>query len=166
MQFALTIAIVVMAGGPVEFTGERPRVWTSRCVVVAEIEATKIIGKAEDGSREIVVRPIATLAGDFDPTAISTLKLHAHTHPRTSDLGEIPEVGTTAIILFRAAKNAQGITEYAVHPGTVKFFPNRSPAIHPVKGLGDPQIAETVERLRKLRMNLERVEQAKRKPNS
>lgn len=135
-------------------TGDEWGVWEKdglAVVVAAFKEVTEIKVNADpdnwsDGTHRCVIVPQATLAGTFDASLHPELDVPIWVLATGSTIHEPPIPGTQAIIVI-----IPYLDGYAIEAKICTFMPGDHAAVAMVKGLDDPRVAATLERIREAR---------------
>jgi hypothetical protein len=151
------LATSVAWGGMGRFTGQERGAWRegANSVIIAKIVSVKAIPLAENdayATHAAVFKPMATLAGHFDPSTKSFIDVRIWKGPGgTSSVHEIPAAGSFVIaVILPADFDDKPHPFMFVDSSDCTFMPDWS-AMAPISGLSDAKVAETLARIREAR---------------
>jgi hypothetical protein len=144
----------VSYGGYGRISGKEFGLWTDdHCVVaVVRVESAVDLKRTEGANYSITVTPLATLAGNLDPTEIRTLTLSTYVGGVTSSIKAPPQEGSLviAVLYLNVLVGDDTDRTNVIFCETAEFMPNRA-GMCSIEGLNDPKVRETIERLRDAR---------------
>jgi hypothetical protein len=157
------LAFAVLApdafGGSGSLRGDEPDTWNKEggySVVVARLtDIRKQPAGSANGTHVGRLEPLVVLAGTLDPTSISFLNVDIVVSGATSSVTSLPEDGSLVltVVLWRThTDSADRVPDRApmVATASCEFMPGRS-ALVPITGLDDPNVEQTLVRLRRAR---------------
>jgi hypothetical protein len=136
-------------------TGRERKLWTTYrySVIVAKIRDVRE-GKGEGyQAHHATLLPVATIAGTLDPSVTPSLDVRFYRSDLTSSIkGELPKDGAIVLAAVIMGRHHADETEPSdwVDSDLVAFMPNRSGLVV-IKGLDDPLVAETLQKIQAVR---------------
>jgi hypothetical protein len=135
-------------------TGRESELWTRGrySVIVGTLQDVKQMEGAEDRPYVATLKPIGTLAGAFDPSLNSDLRVRFYVGHMVSSIKEPPGGGATVLAVIRTKILHGEETEPSdwIVSDLCTFMPGNAGLVE-IEGLGDPRILETLRRLREAR---------------
>ena len=135
--------------------------WCGASVVYADVVDVK---PDEYQGMLILLKPYATLSGNFDAAFHGEIPAHAIVNRGFADVSVIrtaPTKGSKVLAVILDTITAKGQQIYLVPNGNVKFVPGHVGIVE-VTGFDDPKVTEMIENLRQLRgKQREEAEKAK-----
>jgi len=144
-------------GGIGTIRGSEWELWTKDryCVIVCTVEGIVDQPRGDPGpTHQLNVVPMATLAGQFDPTETRAMSFFLYAGVEGTSIRTVPPVGATimAVVCPGILVGENEVPSNWVVSDICRFMPQGS-AICVVKDLNDPQILRTIERIREARAN-------------
>jgi hypothetical protein len=125
-----------------------------RCsVIVAKVErAWQQQSPAGDRQDKAILRPLATIAGTFDPSIHPSLAVEFYSGGGTTSIRRSPHDGDTVLAVVRVQVLVQDdpVARNIVVSEVCTFMPERS-ALVVIKGLDDPAVTQTLTRIQEAR---------------
>lgn len=123
-------------------------------VIVARIERVWV-EKSKDDNRpkdHSILTPIATLAGTFDATSVETLEVEFYSGAPTTSIDGPPKAASLvmAVVRVQTLVHDDPIPRNLIVSENCMFMPGSSSLVA-IKGLDDPLVIQTIERIRKRR---------------
>jgi hypothetical protein len=119
------------------------------CIIAARVERVTVGDMGNDKPHVILLRPFATLAGNFDPSLHPTLEVDCYTAPNSS-IRKLPGQDSTVLAAVALSDPTDPADKHYVVSAWCTFMPEQS-ALVEINGLDDPLYASTLEKLQKER---------------
>jgi hypothetical protein len=162
--FSILIGAVVLGqlaqsayAGTVSLSGREPNLWRSGMAYLIVARVTEVqgleLGKNDENATHLIsLEPLSTVAGTFDPSKGSQIKARAYIGTPFAVIQDLPSKGAIVLALIEPG-NIGGDDARpfpCISPDICHFMPNEQ-GLFILKGLDDPLVHETLERIRKER---------------
>jgi hypothetical protein len=136
--------------------GDEERLWEANFLIVARVIDVRAIDRKidpeDDDTHLLLLEPLLTLAGSFDPSQQSELRVRLCVADHADSVGEAPPKGSTILVVIYHGEIAGDVTRPALCIPTARclFMPDDA-ALVVLKDAADKRILETVRKVRAAR---------------